>query len=323
MEAGWEQGAGASRLTPERLERLAGRYAKARRYVVHGVLPGGLVNANVRVSLEDPGEDVVLRVYLRDGSAAAKEEALLARLAGTLPVPRVLGGGLDAGTAEEAPLRYLVTTWVPGVALTDVLQQGDAAAHARAGRQVGRALATLHATRYARTGFLDDALRVVEPFDGVRATVEAFVSAAVTGGLAGRRLGRTASARLLRYLEAHGPRLDALDGRYALLHADCKPTNVRVTTEGRLTGLLDWEFAWAGPPLFDLGQMFRWPVPDAYRDALLAAYREAGGHLPQRWRLLARLLDLLNLVGFLDEEGERPVRTRDVRALIEATLAGG
>ena len=89
---------------------------------------------------------------------------------------------------------------------------------------------------------------------------------------------------------------------------------------GALTGFLDWEFAWSGPPLFDLGQKLRVPVPAAYERALLDGYRAAGGVLADGWRHAARQLDLMNLVGFLAQDGERAQQTRDVLALIDAYL---
>jgi hypothetical protein len=87
--------------------------------------------------------------------------------------------------------------------------------------------------------------------------------------------------------------------------------------------ILDWEFAWAGPALFDVGMMLRWRPPEPFIRGLELGLREdPGASLPPDWRRLAELLDLFNLVGFLDHEGDRGRRDRDVLRRIHQTLGG-
>ena len=65
----------------------------------------------------------------------------------------------------------------------------------------------------------------------------------------------------------------------------------------------------------------RHPTPPGFERAFVTAYRAAGGELPPGWRTTVRLLDLLNLLGFLDGEPERPNVQRTCRALIQRTVA--
>jgi len=313
LERGWERRKSAPAIgRAELLERLR-PYAGGRPILATDVLSGGAINLNIHARLEDPPEDVVLRLYLLDPGAAAKEAALLRLVEGTVPAPRVL----DIGGPEARP--HLVLSHVPGIALTELLAREDEDAHARAGREVGAALATLHAHARDELGFLDGGLEIPAPMGSLREVWLGFLRSALFEGRAGSRLGAGPRDDLWRFAEENAPRLAALEGRYALLHADCKPTNVRVAEAGALTGLLDWEFAWSGPPLFDLGQMFRWPVPQAYERALLGSYAAGGGWMPPHARRCAALLDLLNLVGFLDTAEERPVVFRDCKRLIRAS----
>ena len=84
--------------------------------------------------------------------------------------------------------------------------------------------------------------------------------------------------------------------------------------------VLDWEFAFAGPPLMDLGQLVRWPVPRSFLDALESGYESKGGRLPQDWTGRAAAFDLVNLVEMLVRSTPGTKRAKDLRARIEATV---
>jgi aminoglycoside phosphotransferase (APT) family kinase protein len=137
---------------------------------------------------------------------------------------------------------------------------------------------------------------------------------------AGRRLGPLAG-RVRALLDAERPALLEAGAAPCLLHADFKPANVKWLPREREVLLLDWEFAWSGPPLFDLGQFLRWDVPPPFADALAASYEAAGGTLRPGWRRTAELLDLFNLVGLLDHPTAMPVRDADLLARVERTLS--
>jgi hypothetical protein len=64
------------------------------------LLPGGLMNRNCRLTIAE-SPDVVLRLYDRDASAAAKERAILELLADELPVSKVLYGPCDETSAPS------------------------------------------------------------------------------------------------------------------------------------------------------------------------------------------------------------------------------
>jgi len=86
--------------------------------------------------------------------------------------------------------------------------------------------------------------------------------------------------------------------------------------------VFDWEFAWAGMPLFDLGMMRRWGTSPAFDEGLARGYTRVAGRdaLPRDWRRRSELLDLFNLVGFLDSEHDRPRCHADVLARVDTTL---
>lgn len=270
------------------------------------VLPGGLVNANLRV--ETPAGVFVLRVYRLDPAACGKEAALLRRMAGTVPVPRL------RHAEPDGPAPYLVMDWVPGERLVDVLPEVRDVGPLM--ERLGALLARVHDRRFDRCGFLDAALAVRTPFDSADAAWRGFLEGALCGD-AGRLLGaaRPALERVLA-----GERI----GRDppVLLHADFKPTNVLVRRDPwRIAAILDWEFAWSGPACFDLGQLLRHAhryAPD-YEAGAWSGYASVRA-LPSDAARQARLLDLMNLVGFLDDGASRPRMARDVRRLLDRSL---
>jgi fructosamine-3-kinase len=259
------------------------------------LLSGGHANVNVRV-----GAGRVLRIYRRDPGAAAREKTLLLQPWTSFVVPSVLASGED----------FLVLAYVPHGMLT---------VSAEHGAQTGRALAEIHRTRFARAGFLDAALRVAKPFDDSIAALFAYARSEIDRAAAGADeadLRRRFTAFLADRLDA----LRAAAGSPALLHGDFKASNLHRTPENRLL-VLDWEFAYAGPALMDVGQLLRWDPPAAFISAFARTYREDGGELPQDWRRCAEVFDLFNLVGLLGGASPGSRRSIEVRQRIAQILA--
>lgn len=258
------------------------------------LLPGGFANLNVRV-----GADRVLRVYLRDPAVRPKEALLLRRGWRSLRVPAVLDEGDDFLLLER-------------------VAHGPLLATAEHGAAVGRALAELHQVRFDVAGHLGRDLTVVEPFPCAVSALRAHVDDLLEGPAGA--LMHDFAAPLRAFLAERADRLRASAGPPVLLHGDFKASNLHWTTDERLL-VLDWEFAWAGPALMDVGQLARWAPPDAFCEAFAASYRGAGGALPHEWRRDAAAFDLANLVGLLASAPAGSRRALDVRGRIAETLA--
>ena len=297
-------------------------------------LEGGLANATFAL---DPDPDLrlgarcVLRVLLGDPRGAAKEAALLRSLAGhpDLPLPALIAS-LPPGAVRGLPFPALLLERLPGRALDRALPTLPAVAVPDLGRQVGRALARIQALQFTGPGDLvgeGDALRV-EPWGFAGAadlSPSVAYGEACLDGAAGRRLGSLAG--LLRaYLREGAARWPALQGAARLVHGDFKPCNLLVEVEegaARLSGVLDWEFAHAGSPLGDCGNLFRARepgLPEAFEAGLVAGLSEGGVGLPADWRAQRAYVDLTSALDFLSSAQELPRRHAASRAQIEATL---
>jgi aminoglycoside phosphotransferase (APT) family kinase protein len=104
--------------------------------------------------------------------------------------------------------------------------------------------------------------------------------------------------------------LDTVD-RVCLVHSDVNPKNLMVDPDTlEITGLLDWEFAHAGHPYTDLGNLLRFDRHPAYVEAVLETYTARHGGTPAEALDLARAADLWALVDLAARRGQNPVADR-------------
>jgi aminoglycoside phosphotransferase (APT) family kinase protein len=268
---------------------------------------------------EAAGERSVVRIYARPshrGAAAHEVDAALLRLVkGLLPVPEVL----EVRRADEATgmPALLVTSFLPGERLELLLPRLADAERASLGRSLGELLADLGGMPTLSTGpFVDGRLTIgsFEPdLDGLPAAVE----------LAEPRLGWWSPDELagLREVAVDAQALLDTVGRRVLVHSDFNPKNLLVDPRSlQVTGLLDWEFAHAGHPFTDLGNLLRFERDEVFTDAVLAAYTGRRGGSAGDALALARAADLWALVDLAARRGENPVAERADRLLRKVAL---
>ncbi|MEE8105982.1 MAG: aminoglycoside phosphotransferase family protein [Planctomycetota bacterium] len=269
-------------------------------------VPSGAANTLYRVA-DAERREYCLKLYTRDRDACARETALLRRAHGRVPVPRVLGRVLDA----EVP--FAVLSWEPGRTLATVLPDVSPVTAARLGQVLGRVLAGIHEDGFDRTGELHagalDGDMTVTPWPGEG--ISWYVREAL-GSQAGQRLGPEIAERLLAFCLEHADEIDRECKATNLVHGDFNPSNILVEREGRdfrVTAVVDWEWSHSGTPLHDFGNILRdrggWPTDD-FREALVAAYEEVAGPLPESWERKADLLEFTSALEFLNQKEDRP-----------------
>jgi aminoglycoside phosphotransferase (APT) family kinase protein len=261
---------------------------------------------------EVAGERSVVRIYarpsLRGDSAHEVDAALLRLVRGLIPVPEVLEVRRADPAADHPAL--LVTSFLPGVRADLLLPELGDARLATLGARLGRILADLAGMPMLKAGsFVDGDLRIRgfamngQSIDGLPEFValhrEAFL-----------HWSQTEFERLGEVVTDAQALLDTVD-RVCLVHSDVNPKNLMVDPDTlEITGLLDWEFAHAGHPYTDLGNLLRFDRHPAYVEAVLETYTARHGGTPAEALDLARAADLWALVDLAARRGQNPVADR-------------
>jgi len=284
-ESGWERTSASPAVDEDFVQRCLAPWPEltGRPW---SVLSGGLRNLHVRIG------DVVARIDTAEHCRLPMEAALHRLVAPAVVVPHIVDVSDTVLLMEYVPHEKL-----PGTE--------------EAGEQTGRAAAAIHTHTYTTSGFLDARLEVPDPFRSSYDGLREWAATQLTHESLAPWHKRVAAA-----WDAAESRMRAASRQPVLTHADFKPANVKwLPAQGDVV-VFDWEFAWSGAALMDLGQMIRWGVPDPFLQGLVRGY----GELPDDWVRLAELFDLFNMVGFVAQGEGRPIRTRDAIARMERTL---
>ncbi|WP_433168608.1 phosphotransferase family protein [Kribbella sp. CA-247076] len=277
-------------------------------------LTGGYGGQTYAVSAA--GEDAVLKLYVKDPGRAEVDAALLRLVRGLLPVPRILDVKRE-GSAEDPP--FVLTERLPGTNLQVFLESAGEEDRRRIGEQLGELLARLSGMPFLTAGMFRDGDLTIEPFG--LGDLESYADG-LDLGFDERQRERFAG------VIAEAEDVLAEDGvdRVCLVHSDFNPKNLLVDpATARITGLIDWEFAHAGSPYADLGNLLRFSTDPVLAGAALGVLR--------RMDLGERLVDLgraADLWALLDLAGRSPAHEIAVAAhdLVSrmsdtGTLAGG
>ncbi|SDK65135.1 Phosphotransferase enzyme family protein [Nocardioides sp. YR527] len=245
--------------------------------------------------------------------AAEVHEALHRLVRGLVPVPDVLEvRRADPATGTPA---LLVTEFVEGVRGDLLLPDLDEAQRDRLGRCLGEIAGTLAGMPFLSAGtFADKDLRV-ETFElDLTEWVESYAerldwSPSDLEGL--RDVAADAQDRL--YTVA----------RVSLVHSDLNPKNLILDPETlRVRAVLDWEFAHAGSPFADLGNLLRFDRDPAYVSGVLAGYVAVRGGNATDALDLARSADLVALVELGARRTANPVAARAHDLLLAIARSG-
>lgn len=269
---------------------------------------------------EAGGERQVVRIYARPrpGGVPAHEidAAVLSLVRGLVPVADVLEAR-RADPASGMPA-LLVTSVLPGERGDLVLPSLDREGLRRLGAAVGELAATLGGMPMRRPGsFVDGELGLGDlggP-DGLPEWVLAHADRLAhwaPDDLAGLRAVATDAQGLLDTVT-----------RSCLVHSDLNPKNLLVDPDTlAITGVVDWEYAHAGHPFTDLGNVLRFDREPAYVEAVLGAYADRRGTPPGEALALARAADLWALVDLAARAPENPVAAR-AEALLRGIARAG
>lgn len=276
------------------------------------------------------GREIATRVLrldrppLREGLRVGAEVAGLVRAAGH-PAPEPLA--VIAPMVHDS-LPVAVSAWLHGTPLAQLDHAEPLVA--RSLGELGAALAGLHQVRGEGAGGVGPRGGPDRPLAGRHASWRAFLACRLDAHLA-----RCQDLGALDGHEAAAAARFLADGEWSdagpvdrLLHGDPGPANLVVDAAGRLVGLLDWEDAMVGDPVFELASCAsfqperRWP---SLFEGYLGRSSLPGGVAGRFWRYFLRLALARTVArarfGLGDFPGRPPAATRIQRAL--AALSQG
>jgi aminoglycoside phosphotransferase (APT) family kinase protein len=220
-----------------------------------------------------PGDDpYVVRIYRRDPDRAPIDAALLRLVRDILPVPNVEEVRFATVDTPAVLVTLRLTRGHPLDVLLDETDEADIDWR-RLGTSLGRALATLSGVPFLRSGAFADPDLAAAPgslSDDLREWAEQHRD---TG-----RLSTWATADWNGLLEVVDDAEETMwsDGelpRPVLVHSDFNTKNLLVDPDTwEITGVLDWEFAHAGNPYADFGNLTRFERERDFVTALGEAF---------------------------------------------------
>ena len=209
------------------------------------VLSIRLASPELRVIVKLAGQMATLNSAFDRGAALVR----LVRTHTTVPNSGVIAADISC---SRWPWRYTIATALPGETWASVRPRLDPPALADAYRQLGEAVAAIHNIPFTHFG-------EVSP-DGTVPFGSAFFPS-LSSRVQRRVADSSRSERLQAILRGHAQLFQDV-GLPGLTHEDLNPNNIlfQCGEDGRwiLSGLLDFESAWAGCPESDLARLEFW-----------------------------------------------------------------
>ncbi|HEX6719238.1 MAG TPA: phosphotransferase [Pyrinomonadaceae bacterium] len=290
------------------------------------LLPGGLINTNLKIHFEPDFNPVVLRLY-RDGATACNKEVAINNLIRRhVPIPEILhaeSGGLDGSPA------FALIEYIEGITFQQLKRTNNLDAIQQAAASVGKTLAAIGRFRFSAPGALlsseaSSALvlgeRFIEGPDPIPRILDRFLASPVLQ----RRTSAELIDRLHDFIWSYAAVLPSLEDECSLVHNDFGNRNILVREENgvwSVAAILDWEMAFSGSPLLDVGHFLRYEHGPLREPYFSRAFVEHGGKLPAKWRLIVKLIDLTGVVECLTHDDLPSDVEAELFMLIDATLA--
>lgn len=278
------------------------------------VISGGCANFNIKCTLSDTLDPLILRIYLRDKNAAYQEQKLATLIKDTVPLPEVYFVG-DIGD-----YRFAITEFKRGITLRELLLRGNIENIQPVMSEVGSVLAKIQNYRFPQSGFFDKDLQVKDCI-----TQDFWVTHAKKC-LKHPTTVSIISEDIISKIYGHLDRYHFLfpdNTQNHLVHADFDPANIlveNVDNTWKISAVLDWEFAFSGSTLCDIANMLRYAhhMPVEYEQSFLTGLQSDGYLLPENWRTSVSLLNLVSLLDCLTHctPTKFPHQCSDIRSLV-------
>ena len=319
LKAQWERGHNSVEIDMPQLRKIVSSYSKSK-IVSMEMLTNGCGNTNYKINFFDHGP-IVLRLYVRDTTALLRELSIYKKLQNKVPVPIMEYYDLSCA---ELPYPFALISFIDGILLRDLIFSGEETSICDTVYQAGMYLNELRKIEFSRSGFLNENLQVT-PFSENENYAQ-LIQDLLTDEKIAQILGNELLIRLRDLVDENSDLLLSIND-INLTHGDYDPSNIlvdRIGAKWQVTGILDWEFTFAGHSLFDIGTFLRFShrLPTYFKASFIAGYEKNSEPLPNDWEKKSKLLDTLNLLTILQAKNLaiRPAVKKDIMNLINNTL---
>jgi len=318
FKADWEKTSVTHQLPHDTIEKIVRLVYPRRKLISFDVIAGGCANLNIKILLEGDKHPLILRIYLRDKDAAYREQNIGRLLKKTVLVP------LTYYIGKIESYCFAITEFMPGISLRDLLLGKASYDISAIMYDVGAVLSNIITYEFSQAGFFDKDLNVVPPTSSDNCLI--FAKNCLEHETVLSVLAPEMIYKISQVLDKYSHLFPNKNEKH-LVHADFDPANILVhkTDVGwKVSGVLDWEFAFSGSVLCDVANMLRYAhkMPPEFQDAFLNGLRGGGVILPENW---SATVDLLNLLALLDclrraNPKRQPNQCADIRELIDHIL---
>lgn len=289
----------------------------------------GFSSTNYRLARRS-AEPWHLRFVPSGREVCEKEVAIQRALAGRVAVPRI-----HVSRPDGEPWPFYLGEWVAGTPLDELFAATEGSRPLEdpegLGSELAETLLAIHAVEFELEGDLAHGMRVVPwpellPWmDPNQPVLRQFVRHFLFDTPCRVRVGESRAAAIWKRLEEVEAALLPHAPRHALVHSDFNPKNLLVRREEGawiVSAVLDWEFALAGDPLMDLGNLLRQRAnyDERFVAAFVEAYESRATWLPADWRARCPMLELTSAVESLSSAHDRPGAHGQAHEIIERFL---
>ncbi|WP_165482711.1 phosphotransferase family protein [Legionella gresilensis] len=289
----WEKTDPALYPSVELINKMISKAFPTKKIYSYKLISGGCANLNYKVYFNLNSNPYILRLYLRDPEASYREQQLSLLLKAKLPIPEIYFIG------HYQDYQFAFIEYLPGITLRDLLLRKQTFNVEHLMFTLGTMAAQIHAHIFPKPGFFNRQLQIIQ-------APKSSYSEYGKECLENEQVILTLDSKLiskitfyLNYLDLFFPSAD----EKCLVHGDFDPANILVSEENKqwkISGILDWEFAFSGSRLFDIANMLRYAhyMPPSFQSSFLKGL-SLSYTLPKHWQTSVKLLNLLSLLDCL------------------------
>jgi len=318
MKENWERTKPLYKLHKREIEEMLQFFMPKEGLESAQLLGGGFSNLNYKLQVESFKKPFVLRIS--NEKNCKLENSLHGKLYKQMPVPEI------HYSKYQGDQSFSIMEWKEGIQLKELMYGNDVRAIRQSAFSVGCWLSEMRKIKFKESGFFNEDVEVSDPLKITPDTYLSLMKEFLIDGHVSRWLGKETTNELWDLTRRNNYFLKDIDEVPALVHSDYNGLNILVSEykrNSKVTGIIDWEFAFSGPVYFDIGNMLRYeniPYFSEFENAFIEGLKSGGIILHHDWKKISKLVDLIALGSLLNHSYVGENRVKDIKQLVTQTI---